>query len=90
MSRLKKLVAKILQNPKHVSFEDLDKILREFGYERRQPGKGSSHYVYRKKDCKPITVPKKKPFVKEYYVKKVIDLLELEDWYEETRSGKAG
>ena len=44
----------------------------------------------RKQGCNPITVPKKRPFVKEHYVKRVIDLLNLEDWYEETRSGKAG
>jgi len=82
LSRLAKLVYKILANPKHVSFENLDKLLGEFGYERRQPRGGSSHYVYRKKGCKSITMPYKRPFVKEFYVKVVIRQLKLEEWYE--------
>ena len=73
MSQLEKLLARIRNNPKTVTFEDLDKILQRNGYERRQPGGGSSHYTYRKKGMPPLTIPKKSPYVKEEYVKLVIE-----------------
>ncbi|TCK05262.1 type II toxin-antitoxin system HicA family toxin [Phorcysia thermohydrogeniphila] len=78
-----KLVKAILTNCKHVSFEDMDKLLRAFGYEPKQPRGGSSHFVYRKKGAMPITIPFKRPFLKEVYVKQVIKLLKLEEFYEE-------
>ena len=76
MSQLEKLLEKIKNNPKTVSFEDLDKILRRNGYEKRQPNSGSSHYIYRKKGKVPLTIPKKSPHVKEEYVRQVISALE--------------
>ena len=82
MSKLKKTIEKIL-NKKNVSFEDLDYILRTFGYDCRCPKGGSSHYSYFKKGItKIITIPKKKP-IKEVYIKKVIELLDLEEYYNE-------
>ena len=74
-----KLLKAILNNPKNVRFEDLDKLLRELGYSVRQPKGGSSHYTYFKIEEKMIiTVPYKRPFVKSVYVKNVIKLLNLE------------
>ena len=75
MSQLEKLLERIRNNPKTVTFEELDKILRRNGYERHQPGGGSSHYIYRKKGKPPLTIPKKSPYVKEEYVKLVIEAL---------------
>ena len=75
MSQLVKLLERIRNNPKTVTFEELDKILCRDGYERRQPGGGSSHYIYRKKGQPPLTIPKKTPYVKEEYVKLVIEAL---------------
>ena len=80
--QIKKRVTKILRNPKTVKFEELDKILVHFGFERSQKKGGSSHYVYRKKGGNPITVPKHKP-VKEFYIKNVIKILNLEEWINE-------
>lgn len=77
MSRHTKAIQRIINNPKNVSFENLDKILRGIGYESRN--NGSSHFVYSKAGCFPITIPKHKP-VKEIYVKKVIELLDLEEY----------
>ena len=77
-----KLVKAILTNRKHVSFKDMDKLLRAFGYEPNQ-SRGGSHYVYRKKGVMPIVVPFKRPFLKEVYVKQVIKQLSLEEFYEE-------
>lgn len=82
--RLSKLVEKVLRNPKDVDFDDLHRLLIGFGFECRQPGSGSSHYIFRKPGQKPITVPKNKP-VKKVYVTNVIRLLNLEEWHEENR-----
>lgn len=71
---------KIIQNRKNVDFKDLDKVLKDFGYVCRQPKGGSSHYVYTKSGkAEIITVPKKKP-VKEVYVRKIISILNLEEY----------
>ena len=37
MSRWEKLLERIRNNPKTVTFEEVDKILCRLGYERRQP-----------------------------------------------------
>lgn len=79
-----KLVESILKNPKKVDFNELSRLLEGFGFERRQPSGGSSHYVFRKAGSMPISVPKDKP-VNKTYVTKVIELLNLEEWYEKNR-----
>jgi len=82
--RLVKLVGEILQNPKQVDFPDLRRLLEGFGYECRQPRGGSSHYVFRKAGCAPISVPRQRP-VNKAYVIQIIRLLSLEEWYGENR-----
>ena len=80
MSALKKRIKKIIRNPHDVSFEDLQNVLLSIGCEVRQPRKGSSHYIFKRKgDGTMLSVPKKKP-VKEKYVKKAIDLFQLEEY----------
>ncbi len=74
MAKKEKRLKKIFQNPKAVSFKDLDKVLKSCGFEVRQPGSGSSHYIYTKGDAQ-ISVPFKRPYVKEVYVKRVIELI---------------
>ena len=81
MSKWEKLLEKIRNNPKGVTFEEVDKVLRSMGYVPRQPRGGSSHYTYRKKGCMPLTVPRKEPYVKEAYVRTVIGL--WDDFQEE-------
>jgi hypothetical protein len=76
-----KLKEKITRNPKHVRFGDLDKLLRSYGFSVRQPGGGSSHYRYARERWQ-LTVPFKRPFVKEYYAKAVLELLEEIEKYE--------
>ena len=82
--RLVKLAEQILRNPKDVGSEELHRLLDGFGYDCRQPRGGSSHYIFRKKGSMPISVPKDKP-VNRKYVEQVIDLLNLEEWYEKNR-----
>ena len=65
---------KLFQNPRTVPFNELDRVLRDFGFVVRQPSSGSSHYVYTKKEMQ-ISVPFKRPYVKEVYVKRVLELI---------------
>ena len=75
MGKLEKLLEKIKNNPRHVRFEELDKILIRAGFEKRQPRKGLSHYLYRKRD-KIISIPYNEPHIKAHYVKEAISALE--------------
>lgn len=78
MTKRNKRVKKLFQNPKTVPFKELDKVLQDFGFNLRQPGSGSSHYVYTKGKIQ-ISVPYKRPYVKEVYVKRILELLGGED-----------
>lgn len=75
ITKKEKLLSKIKNNPKTVRFEELDKILQDIGFDRRQPSGGSSHYTY-VLTGKILTVPYKKPYIKVIYVKTAIKLLE--------------
>jgi predicted RNA binding protein YcfA (HicA-like mRNA interferase family) len=77
MSQWEKLLARIHNNPKTVTFAELDKLLQRAGYVRRQPGGGSSHYVYTKGN-RLLTIPKHSPYVKERYVKEALKVLDEE------------
>mgnify|MGYP001560263663 CR=1 FL=1 len=74
MSKREKRLLKLFRNPKTVSFKELDTVLRSFRFDIRQPKSGSSHYIYTKGDIQ-ISVPFKRPFVKEVYVKRVLELI---------------
>ena len=87
VSRFVKLVEKILRRPAEIDFRDVERLLKEFGYESR-PRSGGSHYVFVKSHEPPITVPKSKGRkVKRVYIERVIDRLNLKEWYEE-RTGR--
>lgn len=74
MSRLQKLYEKVRNNPKTVRFEELEKILLVAGFVKKQSGKGTSHYFY-VKDGKALSVPYKRPYILEIYVKKALELV---------------
>jgi len=87
VSSVIKLVERILRRPPEVDFRDVERLLKEFGYESRSPRRGS-HYVFVKPYERPITVPTLKGRkVKRAYIDLVIDRLNLKEWYEE-RTGK--
>ena len=77
MSKIQKLYHRIRNNPKVVSFQELDRLLVFAGFDVRQPRSGSSHYFYKKNE-KCISVPYKRPYVREHYVNRVVELLEGE------------
>ena len=74
MTKRAKRLRKIFRNPKTVSFKELDLVLRNFKFEVRQPRSGSSHYIYTKGEVQ-MSVPFKRPYVKEVYVKRVLELI---------------
>lgn len=75
-SRFAKLYSRIVQNPKDVSFAELDRVLKFYNFDRRQPRSGSSHYNYsHPKLAEILTIPKDRP-VKDIYVKQALAAIE--------------
>ena len=64
-----KLKRKIEQNPKNVSFKDLQTLLESFGFTLRTTK--SSHFFVKRKGCQPFSIPFARP-LKEVYVKKAL------------------
>ena len=77
IGKLEKLLQKIINNPKQVRFEELDKILTRAGFQRRQRRRGSSHYIYTRGIAR-VTVPYNQPHIKAAYVELAIKVLEGE------------
>ena len=75
MAQRDKLIDRVRSNPKSVRFEDLDALLLHLGFERRQPGSGSSHYVYRH-GAHVITIARHKPYVHSQAVRQVLRILD--------------
>ena len=77
MTKWDKLLAKILTLSKDLRFDELRKVLESYGYEMHAPRGGSSHYIFRKPGCQPITIPKHEP-IKKIYVEMVRQIVESE------------
>ena len=75
MTKLDKLVNRILTVPRDMRFDEVKKVLEKYGYKAEQPKGGSSHYTFRKDGCEPITIPKHNP-VKWVYVRLVKEIVE--------------
>jgi predicted RNA binding protein YcfA (HicA-like mRNA interferase family) len=75
MSRRKKLLQKLRQNPQTVSFEQLENMLSYFGFER--VGGQGSHRVYEHLNSgRRLTIVYRRPHVKMVYVKALIQLID--------------
>ena len=77
MSSWDKLLARILALINDLRYEELKRVLEEYGYTAKQPRSGSSHYTFRKPGCMPITIPKHEP-IKKVYVEMVKEIVESE------------
>lgn len=80
MSQRDRLLTRIRQRPKSVTFEELDRLLRSYGFELVRV-KGS-HCAHRRPGAPPITIARHKPHVHSEAVKDVlraIDELLAED-----------
>ena len=78
VSKRDKLLKKICSLSQDVRFEELRKVLEEYGYQMKSPRSGSSHYTFRKSGCNPITIPKHEP-IKKIYIQLVKEVVESEE-----------
>jgi predicted RNA binding protein YcfA (HicA-like mRNA interferase family) len=79
MSKLTKLILSFLTSPPEVRFEDVRDVLEAFGFQEvRSRG---SHHIFENEIGEVIVIPKKGgQKVKRFYVQRIVELLELEDW----------
>ena len=77
MSSWEKLLARILTLSNDLRYEELKRVLEEYGYTVKQPKSGGSLYTFRKPGCMPITIPKHEP-IKKVYVEMVKEVVESE------------
>lgn len=82
MSRIEKLYRKISRYPvpNDILFSEVDRILKFYGFQQRQPSGGSSHYTYTHPELKRfrITVTRgRKGTVKRGYIKKIVEGINL-------------
>ena len=68
---------RILTLSNDLRFAELRRVLEEYGYEMKQTKGGSSHYIFRKPGCMPITISKHEP-IKKPYVEMVREVVESE------------
>ncbi|MBQ4558700.1 MAG: type II toxin-antitoxin system HicA family toxin [Tyzzerella sp.] len=78
MSKWDKLLYRIKNLSSDLRFDELRKVLEEYGYIMNSPQSGSSHYTFRKAGCRPITIPKHKT-IKKVYVEMVKGIVESEE-----------
>ena len=74
MSKREKLLEQIRNHPRAVRFEEIDLLLNQSGFRRRQASKGSSHYFYIFGSHN-ISIARRTPFIHPKAVKSVLDAL---------------
>ncbi len=77
MSKGDKSLTRICSLSRDLRFDELRKVLESYGYKVNVPRNGSSHYIFRKSGCQPITIPKHEP-IKKVYVELVRQAVESE------------
>lgn len=84
MVKVRKLVEKMLRLPPEMRFDEVTKVLKWFGWQldRSTPG---SHFVYLKEGFPQITVAKKHKKLKRGYIREIVEILNLEEWYEQNK-----
>ena len=83
MSKKEKALAKLRQAPRHVRFEEIEKILVRLGFTKRQDGTSHATFTFGRHI---LTVPKRKPFVKPKYVELMLEMLDkMKELEEEKR-----
>lgn len=78
MTKREKRLQKIRQNPRNVSFDELQQVLEDYGFEQRK-SKGTSHRFFHLKINErswSLTIPFKKPHIKEVYVKDALEAVD--------------
>ena len=85
MTSLDKLLKRFLELDHDIRFEEIVKVMKEYGYEIKQPKGGSSHYSFVKPGCSRIVIPRHKP-IKKVYVKMIKTVIEEEMKEDESRT----
>jgi len=78
MSKIEKLIARLLSRPTDFTWEELSKVLGHFGYEELKTGKtGGSRRKFADKDKHIIDLHKPHPgnIVKQYQIRDIINTL---------------
>ena len=78
MFKWDKLLYQIRNLSGDLRFDELRKVLEEYGYTMKAPKDGSSHYTFRKDGVHSITIPKHNT-IKKVYVEMVRDIVEGEE-----------
>ena len=78
MSKWDKLLYRIRTLSTDLRFDELRKVLEEYGYIMNVPRGGSSHYTFRKTGCRTLTIPKHRT-IKKIYVEMVKSIVESEE-----------
>jgi len=87
--KLKKLIEEILALPVEIEIGKIETILVYFGW-RKNKVKGSHFYYYKDGEF-PLVIPTLKGReIKIDYIKKVIEFLNLEEWYENHKDSIGG
>ena len=81
MSAFERLVEKFLFHPDRVEPSDVLRLVEALGY--RPHKKGGSENTFHKRGRPPLNVPTVSGRrIKPFYVKRLVTILELEEWYE--------
>jgi len=84
MTKKAKLLERLRNNPKDAEFSEVQKVLKDTGFNERQPKGGSSHFIYYHESLDRIVVlTKGTKRLPEYQVKDALRALQvLEGEYE--------
>jgi predicted RNA binding protein YcfA (HicA-like mRNA interferase family) len=85
LASVKKIVGKFLREPSEpeFDFEEVKKVLEKFDY--KLSGGSGSHFCFRRKRSPLINIPTHKGKVKKKYVKEMVKILNLGEWYEKNK-----
>ena len=80
MSKWEKLINRLYDLDPSLRYEELEKILISYGFEKHETKGGSSHITFRKQGMNPITIPRHSPLKKQYIllVKNAIEYVQYE------------
>jgi hypothetical protein len=86
MSSFEQLVCRFLHSQDNITTGDVRRLVNYFAYkEHKSPG---SHIVFRSKGKFPIIAPTVKGrYIKKQYVKKIVNILNLEEYIEKPKRG---
>jgi predicted RNA binding protein YcfA (HicA-like mRNA interferase family) len=74
MTQREKLLEKIRNHPQSVTFDELESLLIQYGYELRRIS--GSHHIYGRKGCPPINVKRHGAQVHSDAVREVLRVIE--------------